>query len=294
MDLVTTVNKLPRPGETITGNSFHNFPGGKGANQAVAAGKLGGNVAMFGKLGNDNIATQYLDVFREFSINTKGITIERETHSGIAVIEVDAGGENRIIVVPGANGLIDRNFIDAKYDELLTSDIILLQLEIPIDSVEYLLQKLHGKNKIIILDPAPATELNGDFYKDLDFITPNETEMELLTGCSINSKEDLLFGANKLLNKGVKNVIAKVGAKGAFLINHQGIEEIKGFQVKAIDTTAAGDTFNGAFAYSLSKNNPVKESVRFACAAAALSTTGLGAQGAMPTLVQVEELMNQN
>jgi ribokinase len=291
MDLITTVNRLPQPGETITGNSFGNFPGGKGANQAVAAGKLGGNISMIGKLGNDSIAGEYMKVFQSSSVNTEGVVLEKEIHSGIALIEVDTNGENRIIVVPGANGLVDGKLIDDKFREIDDSDIILLQLEIPLDTVEYVLEKVKGKGKIIILDPAPAQKLKDEVYKHIDFITPNETEIKLLTGKEINSQEDLISAAEILLNKGVKNVIAKAGSKGAFIINSQGIEEVKGFKVKTIDTTAAGDTFNGALAYALSNDNTIKESVTFACAAAAISTTGLGAQGAMPTVKEVNELV---
>jgi ribokinase len=291
MDLVTIVSRLPQPGETITGNSFRNFPGGKGANQAIAAGKLGGNVSMIGKLGNDSIAEDYIKVFQSSSVSTEGIALEKEVHSGIALIEVDTNGENRIIVVPGANGLVDRKLIDDKSRDIDDSDIILLQLEIPLDTVEYVLEKISGKGKIIILDPAPAQKLKDEVYKHIDFITPNETEIKLLTGKEINSQEDLISASEILLNKGVKNVIAKAGSKGAFIINSQGIEDVKGFRVKTIDTTAAGDTFNGALAYALSNDNTIKESVTFACAAAAISTTGLGAQGAMPTVKEVNELV---
>ena len=292
MDLVTTVNRLPEPGETITGNSFGHFPGGKGANQAVAAGKLGGNVSMIGKLGNDSIAEEYLRVFKDNSVKTEGIVLEKDIHSGIAVIEVENKGENRIIVVPGANGLVDRNLIDAKFSEIENSHIILLQLEIPLDTVEYILEKVKGKGKTVILDPAPAQKLKNEIYKHVDFITPNETEIKLLTGKEINSVEDLIEAAKILLNKGVKNVIAKAGSKGAFIINNEGIETVKGFKVETVDTTAAGDTFNGAFAYALSNSKSIKESVTFACAAAAISTTALGAQAAMPRLAQVEEFMH--
>lgn len=292
MDLVTTVNRLPEPGETIIGNSFDKFPGGKGANQAVAAGKLGGNVSMIGKLGNDAIAEEYLKVFKDSSVNTEGIFLEKEIHSGIALIGVENNGENRIIMVPGANGLVDRKLIDAKFSEIDDSDIILLQLEIPLDTVEYVLEKVKGKGKVIILDPAPAQKFKDESYKHIDFITPNETEIKLLTGKEINSQEDLIAAAEILLNKGVKNVIAKAGSKGAFIINSQGIEEVKGFKVKTVDTTAAGDTFNGALAYALSNDNTIKESVTFACAAAAISTTGLGAQGVMPNVKQVKELLD--
>jgi ribokinase len=294
MDLVATVKRLPEPGETITGNSFGRFPGGKGANQAIAAGKLGGSVAMIGKLGNDTIAEEYLRVFQDSSVNIKGIGLEEEINSGIALIEVGDNGENRIIVVPGANGFVDRSFIDDKFSQIDGSDIILLQLEIPLDTVEYVLEKVKDQGKIIILDPAPAQKIKDKLYKYIDFITPNETEIKILTGKEVNCQEDLISAAEVLLNKGVKNVIAKAGSKGAFIINNQGIEAVKGFKVKTVDTTAAGDTFNGALAYALSNDNTVKESVIFACAAAAISTTGLGAQGAMPTVEQVRRILETN
>lgn len=291
MDMVATVNRLPEPGETITGNTFGNFPGGKGANQAVAAGKLGGNVNMVGKLGNDSIAEEYLRVFKDSFVATQGIVLEKDIHSGIALIEVETTGENRIILVPGANGVVDRKLIDDKLTQIENSDIVLLQLEIPLDTVEYAIEKIKGKGKTIILDPAPAQKLKDEIYESIDFITPNETEMKLLTGKEINTQEDLIAAAQILLDKGVKNVIAKVGAKGAVIINSQGIVAVNGFKVKTVDTTAAGDTFNGAFAFALSKDYNLIESVTFACAAAALSTTGLGAQGAMPSATQVEELI---
>ena len=294
MDLTTTIDRFPNPGETITGTSFGTYPGGKGANQAVSAGRLGGDVTMFGKIGDDLYGKEYLKVFDSNCVKFIGVGVECGVSSGIAVIEVDGLGENHIIVIPGANNLLDMDFIDKQFDFLSECDIFLFQLEIPLETVLYVMKRLKDLNKIIILDPAPAKALPEEIYNCIDFITPNETEIEILTGVKVKNDNDLNRAANLLLNKGVKTVIAKAGKRGAYIIDKTGIKHILGFKVKAVDTTAAGDSFNGGFAFSLSKGSDVEKSVRFANAVAALSTTALGAQSAMSNFEQVKEFIKNN
>lgn len=291
MDLVATVDRFPMPGETITGKTFGNYPGGKGANQAVAIGRLGGSVRMIGKVGNDIYGTQYLNVFSENTVQTLGVGIEKGVSTGIAVIEVDESGENHIVVIPGTNGLVDTAFIDEQYAYLSECDIFLFQLEIPLKTVIYTMDRLKRDKKTIILDPAPARTLPEEMFQYVDYITPNETEIQTLTGINIENEEDLGRAAHTLLSRGVKTVIAKAGKNGAYIIDKYIIKHVPGFVVKAVDTTAAGDSFNGGFAFSLSQGRDVEESVQFANAVAALSTIALGAQGAMPTRKQVEDFI---
>lgn len=288
MDLTAFVNKFPKPGETITGNLFGSYPGGKGANQAVAIGKLGGDITMLGKIGDDEFGIKYLKVFEEDHVNSLGVKSELSINTGIAVIEVNHSGENQIIVIPGANSRVDIDFINHNLELLSECDIFLFQLEIPLETVIYTIKMLKKSNKTIILDPAPAKILPNEIYSYIDFITPNETEIEILTGVKINNEEDLKKASNLLISRGVNTVIAKAGKKGAYIINKENFEYIPSFKVTTVDTTAAGDSFNGGFAFSLSNGYGIEESVRFANAVAAISTTGLGAQGAMPDLDTVK------
>lgn len=294
IDLVAEVSKFPKPGETLIGTGFNTYTGGKGANQAVALGKLGADVAMVGKLGDDLYGKQYIDAFKQVGVDVSCIDIEEGISSGIAVIEVDKNGENNIVVVPGANGRVDRAFIHKKLDQILSYDIFLLQLEIPIDTVEYLCKELKKNGKTVILDPAPAMAIPEEVYKNIDYITPNETELQILSGEKCSSEEELICGARKLQSKGVANVIIKAGKNGAYIITEQNVQHIKGFKVEAIDTTAAGDSFNAGFAYALSCESKIEDCVRFGNAVGALSTTAKGAQGAMPTLEAVNELLKDN
>lgn len=293
MDLTAFVDRFPKPGETITGNNFKNSPGGKGANQAVAAARLGGEVGMFGKIGNDFYGQEYLKVFKKNNVNPCGVGTSSDVSTGIAVIEVDKSGENHIVVIPGANGEVDTNFIDSKFELLKKYDIFLFQLEIPIETIAYAIEKLSQLNKIIILDPAPARKLPDSMYSMIDFITLNETEMSILSGVNIKCEDDFLKAGKMLISKGVRTVIAKAGSKGSYKIDESGMEHFPGFSVNAVDTTAAGDTFNGGFAYKLSTGSDVSECIRFGNAAAALSTTALGAQDAIPGIVEVKSLMKE-
>lgn len=290
-DLVAVIDRFPKPGETITGREFGVYPGGKGANQAVAAGRLGANVRMIGKLGDDLYGRQYMENLRNNNVDTCGIGIESAASSGIALIEVESSGENRIIIISGANGMVDCGFIDSKLELILECDIILLQLEIPVETVIYAVKLLKNHGKTVILDPAPAAKLPDDIYPGIDYITPNETELEAHTGIKIENDADIRAAAAILLAKGVGTVIAKVGKRGAFIIGKNEFLYSPAFDVKVVDTTAAGDSFNAGFAFALAEGRNLAECATFANATASLSTTAKGAQGAMPDLARVNSLI---
>lgn len=292
MDLVVTVNQFVKPGETITGVDFGTYPGGKGANQAVALGKLGADVSMFGKLGDDTYGRQYMDNLEASGVKTSGISFEPGVSSGIAIIEVENTGQNRIILVPGANGKLDIEYIDSRMDLILANDIVLLQLEIPLEVVMYTARQLKSHGKIIILDPAPAVRLPDELLGLIDYITPNQTEIETLTGIRIESEQELKMAAIQLLNKGVGVVVAKCGSKGAYLITRDQFTHFPPYEVKVVDTTAAGDSFNAGLAYALARGDGIEQCIRFANGVGALAVTGMGAQGSMPSLAQVETLIS--
>lgn len=292
MDLVTKVKNFPKPGETILGESFKTFPGGKGANQAVALGRLGADVLMVGKVGEDIYGTEYLEVLKNSNVKQDGIYIEKGVSSGVAVIQVSNKGENNIVVISGANGEVDKKYIESKWNTIKDADIFLFQLEIPMDTVIDTIKKLKAEGKIIILDPAPAEKLPEEIFKYIDYITPNETEIETLVGKSIEEEKDLREAAQILIDKGVKNVIAKLGSKGAAFINKVEYKKIPGFKVNPVDTTAAGDSFNAGFAFALAEGKDLEECVRFGNAVGAISTTALGAQEAMPTYEVVSRFIN--
>jgi ribokinase len=291
MDLVVTVERFSKPGETITGREFGAFPGGKGANQAVAVGRLGADVKMVGKLGNDLYGKEFFQVLHKNNVNAENVEVEKNFISGIAVIEVDGFGENHIVIIPGANYTVDCSFIDRHLDQILENDIFLFQLEIPLETVTYAICKLKEYGKTIILDPAPVRPIPDKAFESIDFLTPNEAEMEALTGTKITTETDLKRAIAVLLEKGPRNIIAKVGKKGAYIGSRTQFSHVPGFDVNSIDTTAAGDSFNAGFAYALADGKELRECVRFANAVGALATTGKGAQGAMPTLHQVCLLM---
>ena len=293
MDLVTTVREFPKPGETIFGDSFKTFPGGKGANQAVALGKLGADVLMVGKVGDDIYGTKYLEVLKNNNVRQDGVDIEKEISSGVAIIKVNNKGENNIVVVSGANGKVDVNYIESKWDEIKKADIFLFQLEIPMETVVYTMKKLKDLGKTIILDPAPASKLPDEIFNYIDFITPNETELETLAEKKIDNEDDLMVASNILFDKGVKVIISKQGRRGAAIIRRNECVNVPGFKVNAVDTTAAGDSFNAGFAFALAQGKTLDECVKFANAVGAISTTALGAQEAMPSYEVVRKFMDE-
>jgi ribokinase len=292
-DLVVSVERFPQPGETITGKEFGTFPGGKGANQAVAASRLGADVRIVGKVGDDLYGKKYVETLKDNGIDFRGLGVEQGCSSGIAVIEVDDSGENHIVYTPGANAKMDMEFIEDQWDYMQEADIFLIQLEIPLKTVLYTIRRLHESGKTVILDPAPARKLPDEIFNCIDYITPNETEIEILTGIKVDCEDDCNRAARCLLDKGVRTVIAKAGKDGAYIANENEFIHIPGFKVNPIDTTAAGDSFNAGFAFALAKSRTLTECVRIANAVGALSTTAKGAQSAMPTWKQVLELLGE-
>jgi ribokinase len=281
-DMVIKSKKLPAPGETILGGTFIMNQGGKGANQAVAAARLGGNVTLVTKTGDDLFGRESLKAFEKEGIDLKFSKSDKEHPSGIALINVDENGENCIAVAQGANAQLFPDDINDEIFSGTSSDILLMQLEIPLETVEYAAQKAKVKDLRVILNPAPATELSVDLLKQIFCITPNETEAELLTGIKVFSVDSAQKAALKLYNKGINNVIITMGSLGAYLLNNSFSDLIPGTPVKAVDTTAAGDVFNGALAVALSENKEMTEAVRFANKAAAVSVMRMGAQTSAP------------
>lgn len=290
-DLIATVENFPKPGQTVTGSFFDTTYGGKGANQAVALGKLCADVTMVGKLGSDLYGDNYMKNFENCGVKT---VIDREDgSSGVAVIEIDKTAQNHIVVVPGANGKVDNAFIDKALEKVCDCSIFLLQLEIPLETVIYTAKKLSGMGKTVILDPAPAVELPDELLACVDYITPNETEIEIVSGKTVNSDEDLKAASENILNRGVKTVIAKAGGNGAYIINRKEFIHVPPYKVNPVDTTAAGDSFNAGFAFGLSLKLPLFDCVKIGNAVGGIATEGMGAQSAMPSPQTVRERMNE-
>jgi len=281
-DMVIKTEKLPAPGETILGGTFHMNPGGKGANQAVAAARLGGKVTFIAKRGNDLFGNQMTGILKKEGIETKYIVADPELPSGIALITVDAEGENNIVVAPGANSSLVAEDIPT---DLLSSGkfkILLLQLEVPLMTVEYAALTASENGIKVILNPAPATKLHDYLLRHIWLITPDETEAEIITGIKVKDEFTADTAARWFQKKGVKNVIITMGATGAFVRTDSFTEMVPGIKVNAIDTTAAGDVFNGALAVAISEGKDLEKAVKFANRAASISVTRLGAQASAP------------
>jgi len=281
-DMVIKAAKFPHPGETILGGEFYLFPGGKGANQAVAAARLGGNVIFIAKVGNDIFGEQALQQFKREGIITDYIAKDPDRPSGVALITVDSKGENTIAVAQGSNGALSPDDVQKAESEFEKSDIVLTQLETPLQTILHV-AKLVGKfRKRLILNPAPGMKLPDDLFPSLYLITPNESETEVLTGISVRDNSSIKRAAEKLKEMGVANVIITLGSEGAYLYTDAGGKHIPTKKVKAVDTTAAGDVFNGALAVALSENRTLEQAAEFANHAAAISVTKMGAQASAP------------
>ena len=289
MDLVARVRAIPRPGETVTGSVFETTPGGKGANQAVAAARLGYPVKMVGKVGEDGFGQELLDNLVKADVGVWAVD-RVSGSSGVAPILVAESGENSIVVVPGANGLVDPAYIDANAELIRGAGMVLLQLEIPMDTIAHVLEICTEANVPAMLDPAPAAALPDGVWSRIAWLTPNETEAAFYLGTS-SPPED---AAKQLLAKGVRGVVLKRGSQGAYVATAGRAEWVLAFKVEAVDTVGAGDCFNGAFAVALMEGNDPWIAARFASAAAAISVTRRGAQASMPTRAEVDNFLAQH
>ncbi len=281
-DMVVKTSRFPRPGETIIGGEFFLFPGGKGANQAVAAARLGGRIALICSVGEDLFGHQAIEGFDREGIDTAWIWPCPQTASGVALITVNASGENSIVVAPGANLDLAPGMIDQAQQLIAEADCILIQLEIPLETVAHAIETSRRLKRKIILNPAPAKELPMELLDGLFLITPNETEAEILTGIKVTEEKSAGRAADVLLNAGIKNVIVTLGSKGAYYKSCNESFLTGAPVVVPVDTTAAGDVFNGAMAVALSESMGWNDAVSFACKAASLSITRMGAQSSAP------------
>jgi len=291
-DLVVTADRLPVAGETITGNSFATFQGGKGANQAVAAAQLGATVTLIGKVGADNFGAESIRQLQSRGVNCEHVAIE-QGDSGLAVITVGLGGHNTIIVVPGANAQVSPAFVESKRSVIRQAGIVLAQLEIPVESVLRLAEICQQERVPLMLDPAPAVALPPELIQRCEWFTPNETEAGFYSADSLESNSPAHI-VRSLRVLGARNILLKRGELGAYIECVASAPlEIAALRVSAVDTTAAGDTYNGAFATALMAGEDIARCGKFASAAAAVSVTRPGAQASMPTLAEVLELLNQ-
>ena len=280
--------KIPSVGETILGNKYNVGPGGKGCNQAIAIARLGGNVNFISKIGKDSYGELALNTLKKNNINIENIIQDEKLQTGVAGILIDKNsGKNAINVIVGAPSSLTINEIDKQINIIKSSKIFLTQLEVPKDVTLHCLKIAKENGCITILNPAPASEISNEFYNHIDYFTPNETEAEFYTGIKITNEQEAKQAAEKLLNLGIKKVIITLGEKGLFYTD--GKEEIylKASSVKAIDTTGAGDAFNGGLAFGLSKDKSINECLELANKVAGVSTTKLGAGDAMPFLKDI-------
>ena len=287
-DMVIKTSYLPRPGETILGGTFFMNPGGKGANQAVAIARLEGLVTFICKTGNDIFGHQSQQLFEDEGINTSYIFSDAKNPSGVALITVDEQAENCIVVASGANACLMPSDLAKAEEAIENSDWVLMQLEIPLETVNYVADQAWQKGKKVILNPAPAHRLSPDLFRHLYLITPNETEAEMISGVKITDESSAQEAARVLSEMGVENVIITLGSKGALVYCNGESEIIPACEVEAIDTTAAGDVFNGALVVALSEGRELKDAVRFACKASAISVTRSGAQSSAPYRHEVD------
>ncbi|MCJ2164710.1 MULTISPECIES: ribokinase [unclassified Pseudodesulfovibrio] len=293
-DHVLQLETFPRPGETVVGHGYQVIPGGKGANQAVAAARLGADVSFVACVGDDDFGTRMVERFRDDGIDTAGITTMTDMPTGIALIQIARSGENSIAISPEANGAFTPEILETNMALLRKADMVLMQLEIPLETIEVAAREARRGGAVIVLNPAPAQPLPDSLLSDLSVITPNETEAELLTGIRVENESDARNAAQVLHDKGVETVIITLGEKGAYLSSPEGSRLVRGYEVQAVDTTAAGDTFNGAFVAALQQGRGVCAAVEFAHAAAAISVTRIGAQTSIPGIDEVNEFIKAN
>jgi ribokinase len=291
MDLITYVTRLPQNGETIIGEDFRQMPGGKGANQADAIAKLGAPVRMLGGVGADALGESLLASLQQDGVDISQIERFSDISTGIATITVDSGGHNWIVVTPGANYRFLAEHVHNFQKTLADSQIIVTQLEIPLETVRYSLQLAKTLGKTTILNPAPACKLDDVLLSYVDLLIPNETELEFLSGTPLHNEADIIAASRGLIDRGVKEVIVTLGEKGCMYVNSEGFQSFEAYKVDAVDTTAAGDSFIGGMAVALSEGKTIEAAISFAMVVAALTVTKKGAQSSLPYRREVEKLL---
>jgi ribokinase len=293
MDLTAYVPKLPLPGETLLGSSYITVPGGKGNNQAVASARLGAQVQFVGRVGEDIFGKQVLEIVAAEHVDVSQVAVDKEKGTGLAVISVDQNAENCITVISGANWALDESDVARAEKCLDGAKALLLQLEVPMKASLQIAEIARKKGVNVIFDPAPAVPLPEQAYKVIDFITPNETETEVLVGLRPQNEKEAAEAASILHQRGVENVIIKMGAKGVYYDTPSSKGFVKPYQVKSIDSVAAGDAFNAGLAVAISEGKPIADAVRWGAAAGAIATTRKGALPAMPHREELLKLMSE-
>ena len=293
MDLVVKAPRIPAVGETVLGGDFLMTPGGKGANQAVAAAKLGAHVTFVARLGDDIFAEQSLANFAKESIHTEYVAQTNEVSSGVALITVGPAGDNVIVVAPGANGKLSPEDVERAQPAIASSGAVVAQLEVPLETVEFAARLANHSGVTFILDPAPAQKLSRELLEIVDVLTPNETEAQILTGREVADENSARLAAGTLLAFGVKMVVLTMGARGFLLCDNKSMAFVPALKVDAVDTVAAGDAFTGALAVGLIRGKTFREAAFFANHVAALSVMTMGAQSSMPSAEQVESFIKQ-
>ncbi|PKG39744.1 ribokinase [Psychromonas sp. Urea-02u-13] len=292
-DHVLQVPNFPRPGETLHGHNYAVIAGGKGANQAVAAARLGADVDFIACVGDDSFGLDIRKKFSDDGINVDAVMVEKNIPTGIAMIQVSASGENSICISAEANACLTVARLQAHLSKISDADMLLMQLETPLETVLAAAQVAHKSATKVVLNPAPAQPLSDELLALVDIITPNETEAQLLTGIIVCDDSSAQQAADILHKKGIKQVLITLGKEGVWLSENNHGQRISGFSVKALDTTAAGDTFNGAFLTGLLKGKPLQDAIMFAHAAAAITVTAMGAQTSIPYQHQVEQFLTE-
>lgn len=293
MDLVVRVERFPLPGETLFGTGFKTFPGGKGANQAVCCAKLGQKVQFVGRMGNDFFRDRLCASMRQDGVMLDSLTVDSTEPTGTALITVDRNGQNEILVVSGSNMKLRPQDVDGVHDLFGSAAVVLVQLEIPLETVIRTAELAHEQQALLILNPAPACSLPPSLLRLVDYLTPNESEAQMLTGIPVTRRSSAEAAAKKLVDQGVKNVLLTLGPEGCLLVNSSRTELFPACLVRPIDTTAAGDAFNGALAFALSRNEGLDQAIRFANTVAGYSVTKHGAQSSMPSMTEVEQFRQQ-
>ena len=278
IDLITNIERMPKKGETVEAPHFDLGFGGKGANQAVAAAMLGADVTMVTKVGDDMFGREVKKNFESFGIDSTFVEIVKNTSNGVAPIFVDKEGNNSILIIKGANAFFKRDDVDKAKEKILESDLVLMQLEIPIDTVYYAIELCSNNDIPVLLNPAPGAQLDFEYIKKVLFFIPNETELEIITGMPVSTVEDIKKAAIWLVGRGVKNVIITLGEKGALLVTSDSVELVPAVKIQPRDTTGAGDAFIGSFAYYFVATGEILKAIEYANHYAALSTLKTGTQ----------------